>query len=53
MKFKRQFKRKEISKYRKATGIKKHRPSTGSLNNRGSNNKPWTAPLIIAKQSWD
>tara|TARA_R100000008_G_scaffold82291_1_gene66427 strand:- start:514 stop:672 length:159 start_codon:yes stop_codon:yes gene_type:complete len=52
MNIKRQFKRKEIKRCRKANGIKKYRPLTGSLNNRGSNN-PWTVPLITAKQSWN
>ena len=48
MKPERQLKRKKLKRYRKANGIKKSRAST-----RDQGRKPWTAPLIAAKQSWD
>ena len=56
MNIKRQFKRKELKRYRKVNGIKKRRPSTGSVRGTSSasqTNKPWAEPLIIGKQSWD
>jgi len=46
MKPERELKRKELKRYRKANGIKKRRAST-----RDQGSKPWTAPLIGAKQS--